>query len=312
MADTMRAPQSDGALATWLRALVFQIVSPSPSAALSVAFMGLIAWQLAWFAALVRAFRSWSAGWMGVAAPLLLALFWPGSLATAFAWDGEWLSTVGIALALAMTGWGGPTRSLSLAVLFGAALGASALASFAAMPTVVLTYGALAVILLVRRENKRALVCWAGAAGTTALLVWAPMLGSPTHFPPKMLTSFSAAVDGAWPTTPWVGLPAWAAGLALTLVWVAALIVCPARPEERHFGGIGPRGESWLPVSLAIGLAALPWSATLGGAVAVTAATWILLGVWGRMAGGIQARVLGVSAAAVMGWSIVWAVARTF
>lgn len=143
--ESIRNPAAQGTLHDLAAVLIFAVVGPSRSAALSLNMLAFLGWQAATFAAWRRLTGRWSFAWL--AAGLLLGL---RSLTAAVPGSPidfrlDWLAccTVGVAVSLGLLHDGFRHRSWSVA--FGLAVGVAITARFL---TLVYFAAALAVLLL--------------------------------------------------------------------------------------------------------------------------------------------------------------------
>ena len=164
-------PAAQGVLHSFYAVLAFRIAGPSRGAALAVNAVAFLAWQLALFVAVRRAFGSRPLAWAGAGLLLALAAPWTVQQGSAFDFRLDWLAanTLGVTLALALGTEG--FRRLVPSLLFGGAVGITLLTRFLTGTYLALIFAALLVWILAgpeRGRRARRLLAAAGIAGLVA------------------------------------------------------------------------------------------------------------------------------------------------
>jgi hypothetical protein len=152
--QTLVNPSAQGTLHDFWGVLVFSLVGPSRSAALSLNVLATIAWQAALFVGVSRSLGSRGLAWAAVMLPLALRWPWsvsPGS-AIDFRLDHFAMCALGVTSSLALLTNG--FRSRIWSIVFGLAVGGTLLTRFITGPYFVLIFAGLMIWALCSVHRK--------------------------------------------------------------------------------------------------------------------------------------------------------------
>lgn len=123
-------PSAQGTLHDFFAVIIFELVGPSRSAALSINMLALLVWQTALFVYLLRRTSSAAIAWIGVALLLAVRAAWYTGPGSAFDFRLDWLATCLMGLTLVACVEAKEFRSTSGSAFFGFCVGLTLLTRF--------------------------------------------------------------------------------------------------------------------------------------------------------------------------------------
>lgn len=246
-------PSAQGTLHDFWAILLFSVVGPSRSAALSLNMLAFLGWQLAVFAVVRRQTRSGSLAFVAAALLLCFKSGWAEMPGSAFDFRLDWFAacTMGIALAAAEN-----TRRFErtgASALFGAATALVLLTRFLTGTYFLLIYVAFAVWVLLARERRgrrlaNLVLASLIAAALAGPVFWINREVVRTYYFIGHFTGPESALRsphmGLQRSTDWLlshlgsmhigGLYGWLVA-ALVLTGLVAVLLWPSRPAEKDF-----------------------------------------------------------------------------
>jgi hypothetical protein len=170
-------PSAQGTLHDCLAIVVFSLVGPSRSAALSLNMLAFIAWQVALFAAVTQFSRGRFFAWMTIALTLAIRLPWSGAPGSAADFRLDWIAACGMGVALAASVATIGFRSLRASLFFGAIVAGVLMTRFLTGAYFATIFAAFAVWVLVSRDQR-----WLRARNLLLAAATAAAIAAPTFW----------------------------------------------------------------------------------------------------------------------------------
>ena len=171
--QTLVNPSAQGTLHDFFAVLIFTLTGPSRSAALSVNLFYLLAWQAAFFLAVIKSTRSRALAFASAGLVLAFHSAWSGGPGSVVDFRLDWMACCAMGLALAVALCAEEFRSTRWSLAFGAAVGFVLLTRFLTGAYFVVIFAALLAWCLAGDQRGRR-ACNVLLAALAAFVIAAP------------------------------------------------------------------------------------------------------------------------------------------